>query len=229
MPEHDRKRKTMIDLYTAATPNGQKISIVLEEMDIPYTLNVVDLGKGEQKTEAFLNLNPNGRIPVIVDREAGDFAIFESGAILLYLAEKTGKLLPADAKGRSEVIQWLMFQMAGIGPMMGQAGVFFKYFPEHLPAAIQRYQNESRRLLEVLDRRLAGREYLHDQLSIADIATFPWARNYEWVGISIEGLENLQAWLVRLEARPSVQKGLAVPPAAPIEERIKNAQALLVK
>ncbi len=142
----------MIDLYTAATPNGHKVSIALEELGLPYTLKVLDLAAGEQKRPEFLALNPNGRIPVIVDRSAGDFAVFESGAILIYLAEKTGRLLPADAKGRSRVIQWLMFQMGGVGPMMGQANVFFRYFPQKIQPAIDRYQAESRRLLGVLDR-----------------------------------------------------------------------------
>src|SRR5262249_27627534 len=141
-------QESMFDLYTAATPNGHKISIALEELGLPYTVHPINLMAGEQKQPDFLAMNPNGRIPVLVDRDAGDFVVFESGAILIYLAEKTGKLMPADPKGRSVVLQWLMFQMGGIGPMMGQANVFFRYFPEKIESAIKRYQNESRRLFE---------------------------------------------------------------------------------
>lgn len=217
----------MIHLYTAATPNGHKISIALEELGLPYTLHALNLGAMEQKTPEFLKLNPNGRIPAIVDADNDDFAVFESGAILLYLAEKTGKLLPQDVKGRSRVIQWLMFQMGGVGPMMGQANVFARYFPEQIPAAISRYRNESRRLLEVLDGQLAGREYLCDSLSIADIATWPWARSYEWPGVSIEGLDHLKAWIDRLEARPAFQRGLAVPPRPEQAQQLNTAKSLL--
>ena len=161
----------MIDLYTAATPNGYKVSIALEELELPYELHALNLGAKDQNEDWFLEISPNGRIPVIVDREAGDFAVFESGAILLYLAERTGKLLPADVKGRSEVLQWLMFQMSGIGPMQGQATVFRRYFEPRLPAAAERYRNETARLYGVLDRRLQGREWLCGEFSIADIAT----------------------------------------------------------
>ena len=152
----------MIDLYTAPTPNGYKVSILLEELGLPYAVHVLSLSEGEQKQPWFLEINPNGRIPAIVDRDAGSFPVFESGAILLYLAEQAGagKLLPVDAKGRSRVIQWLMFQMGGVGPMQGQANVFFRYFPEKIPAAISRYQNETRRLYTVLDGQLAKHEYL---------------------------------------------------------------------
>ena len=150
----------MIELLTAATPNGHKVSIALEELQLPYTLRAIDLGKLEQKQPWFLALNPNGRIPVIIDHDAGDFAVFESGAILIYLAEKTGRLMPEDPKGRSHVLQWLMFQMGGIGPMMGQANVFFRYFPEKIQPAIDRYQGECARLFGVLDGHLAHHEYL---------------------------------------------------------------------
>jgi len=163
----------MIDLYTAATPNGHKVSIALEELAQPYTLKVLDLSKGEQKQPDFLAICPNGRIPAIVDRGADDFAVFESGACLIYLAEKTGQLMPTDAKGRSRVLQWLMFQMGGIGPMMGQANVFFRYFPEKIQPAIDRYQGESKRLFTVLDNHLKDHEYLAGDYSIADIAN--WA------------------------------------------------------
>ena len=150
----------MIDLYTAETPNGWKASITLEELGLPYEVHAVALSKQEQKEPWFLKINPNGRIPAIVDRDNDNFAVFESGALMIYLAEKVGALLPADAKGRSRVIQWLMFQMGGLGPMMGQANVFFRYFPEKIPAAIERYQREGRRLLEVLDGQLRDHEYL---------------------------------------------------------------------
>ena len=148
----------MIDLYTAPTPNGWKASICLEELEMPYEVHLVNLLSGDQKNPDYVKLNPNGRIPTIVDRDENDFAVFESGAILLYLAEKAGRLLPSDRRGRSRVVQWLMFQMGGVGPMMGQANVFFRYFPEKIQPAIDRYQNESRRLFEVLDHRLGESE-----------------------------------------------------------------------
>src|SRR5690349_10382613 len=158
----------MIELYTAATPNGHKVSIMLEETGLPYTVRPIKLGEKEQKQEWYLKLNPNGRIPTIVDHDNDDFAVFESGAILMYLAEKSGMFLPSEPKPRSRVIQWLMFQMGGIGPMQGQANVFYRYAPEKIPYAIERYQKETVRLYEVLDRQLEGREYLVDELSIAD-------------------------------------------------------------
>ena len=201
----------MIDLYTAPTPNGWKASVTLEELGLPYTVNVVDLSQGEQRTEAYRRLNPNGRIPTIVDRDAGDFAVFESGAILMYLAEKTGRLMLTDPKGRSLVVQWLMFQMGGIGPMMGQANVFFRYFPEQIQPAIDRYQHESRRLFEVLDRRLAEAEWLAGDYSIADIANWCWVRTYRWSGVEIEGLVHLRRWLDAMKARPACRRGIEVP------------------
>jgi len=208
----------MIDLYTAATPNGHKISIALEEMGLPYTVHALALAQGDQKQPAFLEINPNGRIPAIVDRDAGDFPVFESGAILVYLAEKTGQFLPADTFARSRVMQWLMFQMGGVGPMMGQANVFFRYAPEKLPWAIGRYQRETRRLLEVLDRQLARHPYLAGDYSIADMATWPWARAHEWAGVAIDGLDHLQRWLSAVGERPAVLRGAAVPSASPIAE-----------
>ena len=202
----------MIDLYTAATPNGWKASITLEELELPYTLHAIDLSSGDQKKKPFTDINPNGRIPAIVDRANGDFAVFESGAIMLYLAEKTGRLLPADEKGRSRVVQWLMFQMGGVGPMMGQANVFTRYFPEHIPAAIERSRREGRRLFEVLDGHLANHEWLAGDYSIADIANWSWVHTYEWPGIDIAGLDNLQRWMDVIAARPAVQRGRAAPP-----------------
>ncbi|MDO2947946.1 glutathione S-transferase N-terminal domain-containing protein [Aeromonas simiae] len=202
----------MIDLYTAATPNGFKVSIALEELGLPYNVIPLDLSALEQKKPEFLAINPNGRIPAIVDRDNDDFAVFESGAILIYLAEKSGKLLPQDPKRRSQALQWLMFQMGGVGPMMGQANVFYRYFPEKIPAAIERYQKEGRRLFEVLDGHLAHHEYLADEFSIADIAAWPWVRIHDWSGISIEGLVHLQAWMARMAARPACQRGITIPP-----------------
>ena len=201
----------MIDLYSAATPNGHKVSIALEELALPYELHTFDLHKGTQKEPWFLAINPNGRIPAIVDRAEDSFAVFESGAILVYLAEKTGQLLPAGVKGRSQVMQWLMFQMGGIGPMMGQANVFYRYFPEKIQPAIDRYQGESRRLFTVLDTRLADHEYLAGDYSIADIANWAWVRTHSWSGVPVDGLPHLKRWLAAIGARPAVQKGILMP------------------
>jgi glutathione S-transferase len=198
----------MIQLYTSPTPNGWKASITLEELAIPYEVTPIRLDKLEQKQEWFLKLNPNGRIPVIVD---DGFPVFESGAIMIYLAEKAGKLLPADVKGRSRVIQWLMFQMGGIGPMQGQANVFFRYAPEKIQYAIDRYQKETRRLYEVLDRRLGESEWLADDYSIADIANWSWVSIHAWAGVETADLTNLSRWMDAIKARPAVQRGRAVP------------------
>ncbi|MDJ0926753.1 MAG: glutathione S-transferase N-terminal domain-containing protein [Gammaproteobacteria bacterium] len=212
----------MIDLYTARTPNGFKASVVLEELELPYEVHPIRLDNLEQKEDWFLKINPNGRIPAIVDRDAGDFAVFESGAIMVYLAEKTGRLLPPDPQGRSLVMQWLMFQMGGIGPMMGQANVFYRYWPEKVQPVIDRYQNESRRLFEVLDGRLADNEWLAGDYSIADIANWCWVRGHEWSGVSVDGLANLQRWINALDARPACQRGLAVPPKVEDEPSDKD-------
>ncbi|MBD9590662.1 glutathione S-transferase N-terminal domain-containing protein [Pseudomonas sp. PDM03] len=219
----------MIDLYTAATPNGHKVSIVLEELGLPYTVHALSFDKKEQKSADFLKINPNGRIPAIVDRANGDFAVFESGAILIYLAELSGKLLPKDPKGRSVVLQWLMFQMGGIGPMQGQANVFFRYFPEKLQGAIDRYQHETRRLYEVLDTRLQDVKFLADEYSIADIATYPWVRGHEWSGVAVDGLSALQRWMATMAARPAVQRGLLVPERIDDASVVKGAQAMLIR
>ncbi|MGD8111648.1 glutathione S-transferase family protein [Vibrio sp. TRT 21S02] len=222
----------MIELYTAATPNGHKISIALEEMGLDYNVNALDISTNIQKGPEFTAINPNGRIPAIIDKDNDDFIVFESGAILLYLAEKTGKFLPTDEKARSKVIQWLMFQMGGVGPMMGQANVFYRYFPEKIQPAIDRYQNEGRRLFEVMDKQLGKSKYLAgDEYSIADIATWPWVRIYEWSGINIEGLDNLQRWLDEIAKRPAVQKGLAVPtPSSETqEERAKRISQMVTQ
>ncbi len=201
----------MIDLYTWTTPNGRKVSIALEEMGLAHEVHAVPLRTGAQKTPAFLAINPNGRIPAIVDREAEDFAVFESGAILIYLAEKSGRFLPAETKARSVVLQWLMWQMGGLGPMHGQANVFNRYFPERLPAVIKRYQDETRRLLEVMDRRLADAAFLAGDYSIADMACFPWVMQHDWAGVAIDDLPNLTRWLDAVGARPAVRRGMDVP------------------
>lgn len=219
----------MIHLYTSPTPNGYKVTITLEELGLPYNVHAIDLSSGAQREPWFTAINPNGRIPAIVDRGNGDFAVFESGAIMLYLAEKAGALIPADEKGRSRVVQWLMFQMGGLGPMMGQANVFTRYFPEVIQPAIDRYLRESRRLLEVLDGHLAAHEYLAGDYSIADIANFAWARIHEWPGVDIGGLAHLQRWMEAIAARPAVQRGLQIPPRPEdAEAMVEKARSLLV-
>lgn len=201
----------MIDLYTSTTPNGWKASIALEELELPYTTHYIRLGNLDQKKPEYLKINPNGRIPTIVDRDEDNFAVFESGAILIYLAEKTGRLLPTAKKPRSEVIQWLMFQMGGVGPMQGQANVFYRYFPEKIPSVIARYQNETKRLYTVLDTRLQGREYLVDDYSIADIAHWAWVRLHDWAGVSVDDLPHLCRWMEVMASKPACQKGIEVP------------------
>lgn len=221
----------MIDLYTAATPNGWKASITLEELGVPYTVHPIALAEGAQKQPEYLRINPNGRIPTIVDRDADDFAVFESGAIMIYLAEKHGALMPSDPKGRSRVIQWLMFQMGGIGPMQGQANVFHRYAPEKIPYAIDRYQSETKRLYRVLDTRLADREYLCGDYSIADIANWSWVSLHFWAGVDIDDLPHLQRWVAAIRERPAVQRGIAIPEPIKLddggEEVRKMAQSML--
>ncbi len=225
----------MIELYTAPTPNGWKISVALEELELEYKAITVNIASGEQNESDFKKLNPNSRIPSIIDKDNDDFVVFESGAILMYLAEKTGKLMPTDVKGRSLVIQWLMFQMGGIGPMMGQANVFYRYMPEKIQPAIDRYHQECRRLFEVLDNQLEGNEFLAGDYSIADIANWCWVRTYKWSGISIEGLDNLHRWLKTIRARPAVDRGVKVPfdtsklskDANAAEAFAKNAQSMV--
>jgi len=224
----------MIELYTAATPNGHKISIALEELGLAYNVHHLSLSKNEQKEPKYLKLNPNGRIPSIIDRDNDDFVVFESGAILIYLAEKTGKLLSSDPKERSREIQWLMFQMGGIGPMMGQANVWFRYWDETYQPAIDRYQNEVKRLFGVMDGHLNGREYLAKELSIADIANWSWVRIYDWSGVEIDSFPHLKAWLDRLDQRPAFQIGIKTPPSeyeqkAKEEDFIKGARNMLLK
>mgnify|MGYP004003953303 FL=1 len=228
----------MIDLYTASTPNGWKVSITLEELSMPYKVKEIDLIKGDQKKKSFLKINPNGRIPAIIDREENNLAIFESGAIMIYLAEKTGKLLPSDPAKKSEVLQWLMFQMGGIGPMMGQANVFYRYFPEKLQSVIDRYQNESKRLFTVIDKHLESNQYLAQDFSIADIANWSWIRIHKWSGVEIEDLPNLKRWMDEINLRPACIKGVQIPRALELpddenSEKIKdfekNAKKILQK
>ncbi len=219
----------MFELYTSSTPNGWKASVALEEMQLPYDVHSINLMEQEQKTPVFLARNPNGRIPVLVDKDEDNFAVFESGAIMLYLAEKTGQFIPSDAKGRSQVIQWLMFQMGGVGPMMGQANVFYRYFPEKIQPAIERYQKEGRRLFEVLDTQLAKHEFLVGDYSIADMANWCWVRTYEWSGIDISGLDNLVRWKNSIEARPRARKGTQVPDKIDKETLVQGAQTIVTR
>jgi GSH-dependent disulfide-bond oxidoreductase len=218
----------MIDLYTAATPNGWKVSIALEEMALPYTVRPLSLSKLEQKEEWFRKINPNGRIPAIIDRDNDDFAVFESGAILIYLADKSGRFLPVEPKARSRVMQWLMFQMGGVGPMMGQANVFFRYAPEKIPYAIERYQREVRRLFEVMERQLANNEYIAGaEYTIADIALWSWIAGYSWSGVSIDGLPQLKRWMDLIGLRPAAQRGRTIPPPSDPANLAESARKML--
>ena len=222
----------MMHLYTAATPNGRKASIMLEEVGAEYESTWFDLGELRQREPWFLEINPNGRIPAIVDHDNDDFAVFESGAILIYLAEKTGQLLPTEVKARSTALQWLMFQMGGVGPMQGQANVFYRYAAEKIDYAIERYHRETRRLYEVMDTRLADAEFLGGDYSIADIATWPWVTGHDWAGVSLDGLENLQRWEREISERPAVQRGMTTPEsqAAPTRDKaaVERVRRMLV-
>jgi GSH-dependent disulfide-bond oxidoreductase len=200
----------MIDLYTWTTPNGRKISIVLEELGLPYTAHPIDISKDEQFAPAFLKISPNNRIPAIVDRD-NDFHLMESGAILLYLAEKTGRLMPRDLQARYRAIEWLMWQMGGPGPMLGQVHHFVKYNKGKAPYAEERYLKEAHRLYGVLDRRLADREFVADAYSIADIAIWPWISRYEWQTIDLAQYPNVKRWYLAIANRPAVQRGYHVP------------------
>ena len=219
----------MIELFTAATPNGVKISIVLEELGLEYTVRKIDFNIAEQKEDWFLKISPNGRIPAIIDHDNNGLSVFESGAILLYLADKYKKLIPQDSVGRVKCIEWLMFQMAGIGPMQGQANVFGRYFDEKIPSAISRYRNECRRLYSVLNNHLNGREWICDEYSIADIANWSWVRIYKWSEVDISGLDNLRLWMDRMKARPACIKGVAIPPRAEESAQVKSAKSMIQK
>ena len=213
-----------IELYTAATPNGYKVSIALEELGLKYKVKKIDLSKGIQREKWFLKLNPNGRIPVLKHNKE---IIFDSGAILYFLANKYNKLMPSTEAGRIEVMQWLMFQMSGIGPMQGQANVFYRYLDEKIPTAIARYQNECRRLYEVLDKQLEGRQWICNDFSIADIANWCWVRVYYWAGINLEGLDNLIAWMKLMEKRPACIKGVQMPRRETSKKLVKNVKKFL--
>jgi GST-like protein len=201
---------SVIDLYTWTTPNGRKVSIALEELGLPYTAHPVDINKDEQFKPDFLKIAPNNRIPAIVDRDTG-VSLMESGAILIYLADKAGKLLPKTGEGRYRVIEWLMWQMGGPGPMLGQVHHFVKYNPGKAPYAEERYSKEAHRLYGVLDRRLAGRDYVADDYSIADIAIWPWISRYEWQTIDLDKYPNVNRWYRAIAERPAVQRGYDVP------------------
>jgi GSH-dependent disulfide-bond oxidoreductase len=204
----------MIDLYTWSTPNGRKVSIMLEEIALPYRVHAVNIGKGEQFTTAFTAINPNSKIPAIVDSEGPDgkpMSLMESGAILVYLAGKTGKLLPESVRGRYDALQWLMFQMGGVGPMFGQVHHFLRAAKQMVPYGIERYTAETRRLYGVLDAQLARREYLADGYSIADIATYPWVARYEWHKTRLEDYPNVLRWYDAISQRPAVRRGMRVP------------------
>ena len=205
-----RASNSMIDLYTFGTPNGHKASIMLEEVELPYNVHKIDISKGDQFTPEFVAINPNSKIPAIVDRDT-DFTVFESGAILIYLAEKTGKLLPKNDKERIQVLSWLMLQMGSVGPMLGQLNHFKKFAPEKIPYAIERYEKETLRLYSVLDKQLAEREFICGEYSIADIATYPWIAIYEWQGLTLDSHPNLKRWVETVQQRPAVERGMAVP------------------
>jgi len=204
----------MIDLYTWTTPNGRKVSIMLEELGLAYTVHPVDISKGEQFRPEFIAINPNSKIPAIIDQDGPDGAampIFESGAILIYLAEKTGRLLATEKHARSEALQWLMFQMGGVGPMFGQAHHFLRAAPQPVPYGVERYTKETRRLYGVLDKRLGQESYLAHTYSIADIATFPWVARHEWHKVDLADFPNVARWYAAVAARPAVVRGMTVP------------------
>ncbi|MBW4602933.1 MAG: glutathione S-transferase N-terminal domain-containing protein [Calothrix sp. FI2-JRJ7] len=199
----------MIDLYTFTTPNGYKPSIMLEEIQLPYNIHKIDITKNDQFKPEYIAINPNSKIPAIIDQETG-ITVFESGAILMYLAEKTQKLLPSDQKGKYQVIEWLMFQMGSVGPMFGQLNHFKKYAPEKIPYAIERYEKETIRLYGVLDKQLSDNEYICGEYSIADIATYPWVAIYEMQGLTLDNHPHLKRWVETLQQRPAVQKGMSI-------------------
>jgi len=205
----------VIDLYTWGTPNGRKISIMLEEVGLPYNVHPINITKDDQFKPDFLKISPNNKIPAIVDPEGPDgkpISLFESGAILIYLAEKTGQLFPEEPRASYDTLQWLMFQMGGVGPMFGQAHHFRRFAPEQIPYAVDRYTNETRRLYGVMDKRLGDADYLAGaDYTIADIATYPWAARHEWQGVDLSDFPNVKRWYDAIGARPAAQRGMAVP------------------
>lgn len=211
----------MIDLYFWTTPNGYKVTILLEELELPYNVIPVHIGKGEQFKSEFLKISPNNKIPALVDHDGPGglpIAVFESGAIMMYLAEKSGwRFMPTDMRQRYDVMQWLMFQMGSVGPMLGQAHHFRRYAPEQIPYAVERYTNEARRIYRVIDKRLGEAPYLAGDYSIADMATYPWLRPHKWQGQDLADFPNLSRWYADVRARPAVQRGLAV-----LKERLER-------
>ena len=204
----------MIDLYTWSTPNGRKVSIMLEELALPYKVHAIDIGKGDQFRPDFVAVSPNSKIPAIMDSDGPGgkpYSLFESGAILLYLADKSGRFLPAKKTERFEVIQWLMFQMGGVGPMFGQTHHFLRAAPEPVPYAIERYSKETRRLYGVLDKHLAGRQWLGSGYSVADMATYPWVARYDWHKVDLADFPNVKRWFDAIGQRPAVQQGMKIP------------------
>lgn len=200
----------MIDLYTFTTPNGRKASVMLEEVGLPYNVHTIDITKNDQFTPEYIAINPNSKIPAIIDRDT-EITVFESGAILIYLAEKAGKLLPTDQKSRFQVLEWLMLQMGSVGPMFGQLNHFKRFAPEKIPYAIERYEKETLRLYGVLDRQLSDHEFICGDYSIADVATYPWVATYEFQGLTLDKHPNLKRWVEALQQRPAVQRGMKVP------------------
>ncbi|WP_138502086.1 glutathione binding-like protein [Nostoc sp. PA-18-2419] len=200
----------MIDLYTFTTPNGRKASVMLEEVELPYNVHKIDITTQQQFTPEFIAINPNSKIPAIVDQETG-IKVFESGAILIYLAEKTGKLLPTEQKSRFQVLEWLMFQMAGVGPMFGQLNHFKRFAPEKIPYAIERYEKETLRIYGVLNKQLQDNEFICGNYSIADVATYPWVAIYEFQDLTLDNYPNLKRWVETVQQRPAVQRGMQVP------------------
>lgn len=200
----------MIDLYTFTTPNGRKISIMLEEVGLPYRVHVIDIRKGDQFTPEFIAINPNSKIPAIVDQDT-NMTVFESGAILIYLAEKTGQFLPTNHVDRFRVLEWLMFQMASIGPMFGQLNHFKRFAPEQIPYAIDRYETETLRLYSVLDQQLAKHEFICGEYSIADMATYPWVAIHDFQGLTLDNHPHLKRWVETIQSRPAVERGMAIP------------------
>jgi len=219
----------MITLYTSPTPNGRKISIALEELNFDYKVSAIDLEKNEQKEDWYLEINPNGKIPAIVDHNANDLTIFESGAILIYLAEKAKRLLPVDVTKRFNVLQWLFLQVGGVGPMQGQANVFYRYMDNTIPEATSRYQNETRRLYKLIDTQLSHHDYLANNFSIADIAVYPWLKLAHWAGISMDEYESVQAWLEMLDARESFIKGMKIPESISDLELLNLGKAIVIQ
>jgi|TARA_B110000238_G_C15960056_1_gene367000 GST-like protein len=219
----------MITLYTSATPNGRKISVALEELALDYQVKDINLVENIQKEDWYLKINPNGKIPAIIDHDKNNIAIFESGAILIYLAEKAGRLLPTDTVNRFNVMQWLFLQIGGVGPMQGQANVFYRYMENSIPEATSRYQNETNRLYGLLNKQLFNHDFLAGELSIADIAYYPWIKLADWAGIDIDDYEHIKRWLKKLDARESFAKGMNIPENISDSNLLKLGKTIVIK